>query len=129
MNFRSRPTFLYRMYGRNELLLYVGISCSFFDRMEDHYVRKDWFDDVHVIVAERFVDREAAENAEIAAIKTERPLHNVVHNQWCDGQDTLDAEHDTYGRAFELRQAHREARCSSISDVFEHWLLDQGGYA
>lgn len=119
MKLELRPTFLYRMYARNQMLLYVGISCTFFDRMEDHFVHKDWFDDVHWIIAQKYADRETAEAAEIEAIRAERPLHNVVHARFYD--------HDNpgvglYGRALELFNAHKEARFIAITEVWDRIL-------
>lgn len=76
----SRPCFLYRLYGDHDVLLYVGISVSALGRLGEHLTEKSWAVDVRRTTIEAYDDRAAAAAAEVAAIKAERPLHNVVHN-------------------------------------------------
>ena len=76
----ERPVFLYRMFDYSNTLLYVGISQSFFNRVDQHAADKDWFSDVDRITAERFSTRQEALMHEKQAIQHEKPIHNKMHN-------------------------------------------------
>ena len=71
---------LYRFW-QNESILYIGISQSFLSRMDSHKGTKDWFKYVTHITLEHFPTRRAVEAAEKSAIKSEKPIFNVVHNK------------------------------------------------
>lgn len=74
-------TDLYRFYDADGVLLYVGISLSAIQRASQHRAEKEWWSSVAHMDVERIDgDRAAAELAEREAIKTERPVHNVMHN-------------------------------------------------
>lgn len=73
-------TALYRHFADNGDLLYVGISLSWPARTKQHSVGSHWFNQVAKVEIEHFPDRNAALEAERAAIKAEHPKHNVVHN-------------------------------------------------
>jgi len=73
-------TTLYRFFDSAGRLLYVGISGNPGRRFHQHSGEKPWWADVDRSTMEHFATRAEAEAAEVAAIKTERPLHNVVHN-------------------------------------------------
>ena len=73
-------TALYRMWGNDGQLLYVGISKSALGRLGQHLTEKSWAADIVNVTIETFPTREQAAAAEVAAIKTEKPLHNVTHN-------------------------------------------------
>lgn len=73
-------TELYRHYDKDDNLLYVGISLSTSRRLSEHKRGSKWFKDIETIKIERFDSRDTAEQAEIEAIKKEKPLHNVVYN-------------------------------------------------
>jgi hypothetical protein len=49
--------------------------CRLGQRRDDAH----WYRQIANVTIEWFSDRWAAESAERAAIKTERPLHNIVH--------------------------------------------------
>lgn len=70
---------LYRHWGKNGDLLYVGISLSAVNRLSQH---KDsfWFDEIEKVTIESFANREVLKLAEIEAIRNERPLHNKIFN-------------------------------------------------
>lgn len=67
---------LYRLYGAEKQLLYVGISQDPERRFADHSVKPWWSE-----VAQREIawhsTPSAARAAEVEAIKSEKPLHNV----------------------------------------------------
>jgi predicted GIY-YIG superfamily endonuclease len=75
------PTALYRLRDKSDTLLYVGISDSPTRRWVEHAADKPWWSDVSDLSMEWFEDRPTALAAEARAIRTEKPLHNVVHNQ------------------------------------------------
>jgi hypothetical protein len=72
--------FLYRHFDREGNLLYIGESLSAINRTCQHRRDSAWFTDIHMITIEQFETKDAAKEAEIGAIKKERPLHNVVFN-------------------------------------------------
>ena len=73
-------TALYRMWGNEGQLLYVGISKSALSRLGQHLTEKPWAADIVNVTIETYSTRELAAAAEVVAIKTEHPVHNVVHN-------------------------------------------------
>ena len=73
-------TALYRIWGNDDQLLYVGISKSALGRLGQHLTEKSWAADIANVTIETFATRELAAAAEVEAIKAEKPLHNVVHN-------------------------------------------------
>jgi len=73
-------TALYRIWGNQDQLLYVGISKSALGRLGQHLTEKTWASDITNVTIETFPTREQAAAAEVVAIKTEHPVHNVIHN-------------------------------------------------
>jgi hypothetical protein len=71
-------TDLYRHFDSEGCLLYVGISLSAIARLAAHRVRSSWFNRIARVEIKRFPSREDAEAAELEAIRTEKPLHNIV---------------------------------------------------
>lgn len=74
-------TALYRHYDTRGRLLYVGISLCAFTRTRQHKMQQPWFRQVTRIEIEWHATRSAAEAAEWAAIKNERPKHNQTFNR------------------------------------------------
>jgi hypothetical protein len=75
----ARRTALYRWYDASGDLLYIGISVQPWARAGHHVITQDWAEQMAVCVVEWHQDRAAAEAAERAAIKAERPRHNKTH--------------------------------------------------
>lgn len=75
----SKPTTLYRLYSDTFELLYVGISSNPWRRFEQHCADKPWWGDVAHVRTMHFADRDSAATAEVHAIRTEKPRHNVAH--------------------------------------------------
>jgi hypothetical protein len=73
------PHVLSRMYGADRELLYIGISKPFPSRMKHHATNKPWWYDVSDIHLEHFENEATASEAEVEAIRNERPRYNVVH--------------------------------------------------
>ncbi len=74
-------TGLYRLYSASGVLLYVGIADNIPSRLKQHSKDKPWWPEVTSTAFQQFATRAEAEAAEKAAIRTEQPAHNVVHNR------------------------------------------------
>lgn len=78
------PTTLYRMYGGRSIikprgrLLYVGITGNPKRRTAQHRASKVWFPEVTRTKIKVYPTRSAAAAAELAAIRRERPRHNII---------------------------------------------------
>lgn len=71
-------TALYRLYDKDETLLYVGVSHNPDVRWGQHSLLKEWWPAVVRRDIEWHDTRTGAERAELAAIVKEKPLHNTV---------------------------------------------------
>jgi hypothetical protein len=81
-------TALYRFYGTNDQLLYVGITERLGERWENHVRRKAWWSSVRRQTVDWYPTRAAAAAAEVAAITADKPLYNIVHStRGRDGDD------------------------------------------
>jgi predicted GIY-YIG superfamily endonuclease len=73
-------TALYRVWGDGGLLLYIGVSNDFGRRWKEHAKQQPWWGEMRRLTADEwFGSRKEAEEAEQAAIKTERPKYNKRH--------------------------------------------------
>lgn len=78
---RQGATDLYRYFDADGRLLYVGISFSAVARAAQHRQDKTWWTEFTRMEVERFSTRRAALDAELAAIRNENPVHNVIGRQ------------------------------------------------
>lgn len=72
------PTELYRHFASDGTLLYIGISKREPARRAQHRATSRWFPQVHRTEVEQHPTRTAALQAELDAIRTERPRFNVM---------------------------------------------------
>lgn len=72
---------LYRHYDSKDVLLYVGISNSFFERLCGHRNHSHWFERIAYIKLSHFENQKAVLDAEKRAIKSEKPLFNAQHSE------------------------------------------------
>lgn len=72
---------LYRVFGHDEALLYVGRTLAPIQRFTTHQREKDWWRNVAVITLQHFEGLDAVVAAECQAIRDEHPVHNVLHSQ------------------------------------------------
>ena len=72
----AKPTQLYRHFGAEDELLYVGISLRSMKRLVEHRQNSDWFDEIIRVDIEHFPDRESAMDAERKAVQEENPRYN-----------------------------------------------------
>lgn len=70
---------LYRWFDSGGVLLYVGISTNAYTRAKQHAAQSAWWPEAHTMTLEVFTTREAVRQAEILAIKAEKPKYNVQH--------------------------------------------------
>lgn len=70
---------LYRFFDGDSTLLYVGRTVDARSRFRTHERTKEWFDGVARIEREVFPTAESLATAEVAAIRSEHPLHNIQH--------------------------------------------------
>jgi predicted GIY-YIG superfamily endonuclease len=75
---RNGPTSLYRLHDAQGGLLYVGIAGNPGRRFQEHAGTKAWWGQVRWVHLQHYPTRTEAEAAEITAIRTERPKHNVA---------------------------------------------------
>lgn len=75
-------TSLYRLYDGGDNLLYVGIATDPEKRVKVHRwdTTKKWRHEIARHTAEWFDTRIEAEQAEVTAIRAERPLYNRRHH-------------------------------------------------
>lgn len=82
------PMFIYRLFDRLGVLLYIGITDDILERMARHEREKIWWPDVDqtrtvirpVVPRRKETPREAAIRVERLAIWAEHPRYNVQHN-------------------------------------------------
>lgn len=74
----NEPTYLYRFFSRDGKLLYVGISNSITRRFAEHAATKSWFNLIGHASVEDYTSRPDALTAELLAIQTELPVHNIA---------------------------------------------------
>lgn len=79
---------LYRFFDHMDELLYVGITSNPAGRWKSHSEEKEWWADVAHIKTQLFDSREALAAAEVEAIRTEKPRHNIVHNSRTTPRET-----------------------------------------
>ncbi|MEW5810236.1 MAG: GIY-YIG nuclease family protein [Actinomycetota bacterium] len=71
------PTYVYRIFTEDGLLLYIGSTRNLPNRLEDHR-HTAWFSLAHRVETEAFDTDYAARVAESEAIARENPAANVV---------------------------------------------------
>lgn len=114
-------TALYRLLAANGRLLYVGIAANPDSRWGGHSTNQPWWNDVADRKVEWFPNRRAAAAAEVAAIKAERPLHNVQHAAKSAQNATKSELEGVFGPRVDWgvrgALAHLEERVGSINDL------------
>jgi hypothetical protein len=68
---------LYRHFDKEGTLLYIGISYNALCRLTQHKRTAHWFKDITNITIEPFETRKEVEEAELQAIRLEKPKHNI----------------------------------------------------
>lgn len=76
----NKATWLYRYFDADGVALYIGITGDLERRLDDHARSSSWLDFAVETKLERYAKRKDAEEAEVKAIRAERPLFNLAHN-------------------------------------------------
>lgn len=76
----DKATSLYRLFGGDDALLYIGIAGNPGRRFEQHAKDKPWWSEVCRVTIEHHPSRTAALLAEAEAIRSEHPQFNHIHN-------------------------------------------------
>lgn len=71
-------TYLYRLFDRQGVLLYVGITKDLSRRWKEHQRGKAWYSQHSRMTTDKYDTWDLAHEAEIAAIVTEYPVYNVA---------------------------------------------------
>jgi hypothetical protein len=69
-------TALYRIFGDEDLLLYIGITKNFGMRWQKHSSTQPWWPQLRRQTIDWYDSRPEARAAELAAIHAEQPVHN-----------------------------------------------------
>ena len=70
------PHWLYRIYGTEGELLYIGITRNLATRLSRHAREPSWSLEIRDVRAEWYPDLASADAAETAAVRAEEPLRN-----------------------------------------------------
>jgi hypothetical protein len=97
MYLADHPTALYRFFGTDGALLYVGITYDTEQRFTSHSNSSPWWKDVASQDIEWHETRQLALTAELAAIRTECPRYNISGSPWAPGPRELNPEERTMG--------------------------------
>jgi hypothetical protein len=79
MTASARANCLYRFYGDDDALLYIGMTKNPLSRLNDHARGKDWFGEVVRVSIEHFPSRYELQEAEKRAICSENPAFNIAY--------------------------------------------------
>ena len=101
------PFTLYRLYDYNDNLLYIGKTINLVARFNNHKRRKSWWKGVRTIGLTHYDSISELANAEKAAIRSEKPLHNIQYN----GKQIP--------RAFGIYPRKLEAACEWLLETLE----------
>jgi predicted GIY-YIG superfamily endonuclease len=72
------PHWLYRIYGTEGELLYVGITRNLSARLAQHAREQSWGLEIRDVIARWYPDEASADAAETEAVRAEEPRHNIA---------------------------------------------------
>lgn len=72
------PHWLYRIYGTEGELLYVGITRNLPARLAQHAREQSWGLEIRDVIARWYPDEASADAAETEAVRAEQPRHNIA---------------------------------------------------
>jgi predicted GIY-YIG superfamily endonuclease len=117
----STVTHLYRLFDKEDRLLYVGISKKVFNRINEHMNEKSWASEIAREEVTRFANRGEAMDAEIEAIKKEQPLYNIQHQDRSQKSETkLKKSDDLWaGMTTEQRELAKQGMSKLADSIFD----------
>lgn len=104
---------VYRMFDSSGALLYVGLSMSLPARLAGHRADKQWWPEIATISVEHFASRDAAAEAEVVAIRLERPAHNRSLGRGVTPQSVVDERR--------RKRAEEKARRAAEAEAKRYW--------
>lgn len=112
----AKPHSVYRLFSE-DVLLYVGATHDIARRYRQHQRKAPWIGEVTRVDVQVFPDRRAALEAEAAAIRSECPKYNVVHQDTGHGYHRYASSTDPcrcpvcrQGKADYMRERRAHAR-------------------
>ncbi len=113
------PTAVYRLFSREDVLLYIGAANRIEERFSTHRGTKRWWPEVARHEIEWHDKREAAERAEAVAINAERPLYNIMIPA-LDGSGRTTIRYDAPAIAWHRGDPHYRSRRRLQREAREH---------
>lgn len=132
----ASPTLVYRLYDRDDRLLYVGITVQPEGRFRHHRNwHRDWWPEVDHVIWEEHDNRDEAKYAEAVAMILERPRKNINGNAvrpstYASGGNLcweMEAEEQEFSVAFEDVPRYRSLRLLAHIKYREAWQLANEG--
>jgi predicted GIY-YIG superfamily endonuclease len=120
----EEDTFLYRLYGDDQRLIYLGIAIDVAARFKQHSKRV-WWSRVGAATVEEFATRREALTAETAAIRSEGPQFNIA--QAGDRAGKQSPELEIWADEDRAIRDARRARYLRFPEHHIHDLLAQAG--
>lgn len=74
----DEPHFVYRIWSRDDVILYVGMTNNLEKRMTDHRLHSKFCLDIDDVVITQHPDRTTAARVETDEIRRLRPRHNMM---------------------------------------------------
>jgi predicted GIY-YIG superfamily endonuclease len=122
---RDAPHVLYRFFGGDGELLYIGVTVHMGIRLTAHERgRRQWWTAATRITLEHYPNRDSVLAAERAAIKAERPRWNVLHN----GNPVDVSPNAPWGSSAEDMPCDCRGACELIGaqSIYYPWKWDEG---
>lgn len=122
---RGGPEALYRFFGEDGVLLYVGITNHLPGRMSEHAVEKPWWLEVQQVKVEHYPTRDDVSAAEQKAILEEHPRYNIQGRPFRLNRLTWPKLLEVEPSLCDLEQAARRYD-HSVVDWWTAWALGDG---
>lgn len=86
---------LYRFFDSDGDLLYVGLTNNIHGRFSSHAGKQPWWAEVADCRVEFLPSRDALREAEVVAIRAEKPRYNVIHNRASEPERLSESSRET----------------------------------
>ncbi len=119
-------TAVYRFFDSFGSLLYVGVTSNISTRLSQHDQAQPWWRLVASVKVEHHDNREAALDAERAAIHTERPRFNKMHAHGAMIKKTYYVPLKLYDAVVAKSDEQEETVADVIRRAFEEYVTEDG---